>query len=307
MDRYDIVVVGGGPAGLTAALYGARAGRRVLVLEGTGFGGQIVNSPRVENYPGISQISGSAFADQLMDQVLGNGVEVEFSSVTALRREPEGFRLETEGEPVPARTVILATGVQHRGLGLEGEEALVGNGISYCALCDGAFFQNRPVGVVGGGDTALQEALFLSGICSKVTLIHRREQFRGQARLVEELRNRENVEFLLGYTISSLREEEGNFRGATVRNVEHGQETELTVDGLFLAVGQQPNNTPFSPPLELDEAGYVLAEEDGRTSVPGLFAAGDCRRKAVRQLATAVGDGAVAAVAACDYLDRHGS
>lgn len=301
---YDIIVIGAGPAGLTAALYAARAGKSVLVLEQGGFGGQIALSPRVENYPGIPQIAGSQLADQLVEQVLALDVEVGLETVTGFSKNEDGtFALTTEDGVHQARALILATGVTHRHLGLEGEEELVGRGVSYCAVCDGAFYAGRSVAVVGGGDTALQDALFLSASCAHVTLIHRRDQFRGEERLADQLRRRDNVTFLLSHVPTALTAPSGELTALGVKDLKTGEEKALAVDGLFLAVGQVPHNTPFAPQVVLDEAGYIRAGEDCLTNVPGVFAAGDCRTKTVRQLTTAVGDGAVAALAACNYID----
>ena len=203
------------------------------------------------------------------------------------------------------RALVLATGVQHRTLGLPGEEALVGQGVSYCAVCDGPFYAGKPAAVVGGGDTALQDALFLSGICSQVTLIHRREEFRGARRLVEQVLARDNIVCEMDSTVEELLTREGCLSGVTVRGRITGQVKQLEVEGLFIAVGQQPQNGPFSALIAVDEDGYLLAGEDCKTSLPGVFAAGDCRSKGVRQLTTAVGDGAVAGLAACRWVDEH--
>ena len=300
---YDIIIVGAGPAGLTAALYAARAGKSALVLEQGGFGGQIALSPRVDNYPGLSRVPGSQLADALVEQVLELGVSVDLAQVEGFEREGEEFVLTCSGRQERCRALILATGVTHRSLGLEGEGALVGSGVSYCAVCDGPFYQGRRAAVVGGGDTALQDALFLSSLCARVTLIHRRDQFRGEERLVAELRERENVDLLLSHVPVALEALGGELRGVRLRDLKTEQEHTLAVEGLFIAVGQEPHNAPFASQIRLDGAGYIQAGEDCRTSLPGVFAAGDCRTKDVRQLTTAVGDGAVAALAACRYAD----
>ena len=298
----DIIVVGGGPAGLTAALYAARAGRSVLVLEQAAPGGQIVYSPHVENYPGLPGMSGASFADGLTSQVEGLGVELDYTTVTGFAPWEGGYEVETEDGPRRARALVLAPGASHRHLGLDGEEDLVGLGVSYCAVCDGPFYQGKSVAVVGGGDTALQDALFLSGVCQKVTLIHRREQFRGEARLVEKLKERANVDFLLGYTPEELLTEGGEFSGLKLKHTPSGEVMDLTVDGVFVAVGQQPGTAPFANLVEVDGGGYFASGEDCRTTLPGVFVAGDCRTKTVRQLTTAVGDGAVAGLAAAAFV-----
>ena len=299
----DIIIAGAGPAGLTAALYAARAGKSVLVLEQGGFGGQIALSPRVDNYPGLPRIPGSQLADALVEQVLDLGVSVDLAQVEGFDREGEDFVLTCAGRQERCRALILATGVTHRTLGLEGESDLVGAGVSYCAVCDGPFYRGRSAAVVGGGDTALQDALFLSSVCAHVTLIHRRDQFRGEERLVRELRGRNNVDFLLSHIPVGLESAGGELRGMRLQNLKTGQDHSLAVDGLFVAVGQEPHNAPFAAQIQLDGAGYIQAGEDCRTSLAGVFAAGDCRTKSVRQLTTAVGDGAVAALAACQYVD----
>ena len=300
---HDIIVIGGGPAGLTAALYAARAGKSVLVLEQGGFGGQIALSPRVENYPGIPHMAGNLLADALVEQVLAQDVDVEVETVTAFSGENGAFTVTTEDGQHPCRAIILATGVTHRHLGLEGEEELVGRGVSYCAVCDGAFYHGRRVAVVGGGDTALQDALFLSATCAHVTLIHRRDQFRGEEKLVRQLQGCKNVDILLSHIPVGLESLDGELRGVALRDLKTGREFNLPVEGLFLAVGQEPHNGQFADLIRLTAGGYVDAGEDCRTNVPGVFVAGDCRVKEVRQLTTAVGDGAVAALAACKYVD----
>ena len=302
---YDVIVVGGGPAGLTAALYAARAGKDVLVLEGESTGGQIQYSPLVDNYPGLPGMSGAQFAQTLTEQVQALGVCVRMEAVTFLRTQNGLLELTTSRGRYSAPALVLATGVSHRKLGLPGEDDLIGLGVSYCAVCDGAFYQGRPVAVVGGGDTALQDALFLSGICSQVTLIHRREEFRGGRRLVEQVLARDNIACEMDSTVEELLTREGGLSGVTVRNRITGQAKQLEVEGLFIAVGQQPQNGPFSALIAVDEDGYLLAGEDCKTSLPGVFAAGDCRSKGVRQLTTAVGDGAVAGLAACRWVDEH--
>lgn len=299
---YDIFVVGGGPAGLTAALYAARAGKTVAVAERESTGGQIVYSPLVENYPAVPAMSGADFAQRLTEQVEALGVALIYDEVIALDRQEDGFSVQCTGGTYRCRAVVLATGAAHRHLGLEGEEALVGCGVSYCAVCDGAFYTGRDVAVVGGGDTALQDALFLSNSCRSVTLIHRRDQFRGEAQLVRRVQARENIRILYSHTVESLHQSGGELTGVTVKDAKTGALHDLTVDGLFAAVGQLPQSQPFAA-LVATEAGYYQAGEDTLTGCAGVFAAGDGRVKSVRQLTTAVGDGAVAGLAACGYVD----
>lgn len=302
---YDVIVVGGGPAGLTAGLYAARAGKDVLILEGETPGGQINFSPLVDNYPGLPGVSGSQFAENLTQQVQSQGAHIRQEMVSVLRTQGGRVELTTEKGRYTGTALVLATGVTHRKLGLAGENELIGAGISYCAVCDGAFYQDRPVAVVGGGDTALQEALFLAARCSKVTVLHRRDLFRGESRLVEQLRERENVELLLSHRVDELLSGEEGLTGIRVMDLKQGQTRELAVDGLFVAVGQEPRNEVFANLIMTDDRGYFLAGEDCATSLPGVFAAGDCRVKRVRQLTTAVGDGAVAGLAASAYVDEH--
>ena len=302
---YDIVIVGGGTAGMTAAIYGLRAGKKVLLIEGTTFGGQITLSPHVENYPGIAEVSGSEFATAMAEQVSALGAELEYTKVKAVRKDGGNKIVVTEDAEIPCRTVILATGVTHRHLGVPREEALVGAGVSYCAVCDGAFFKGSDVAVVGGGSTALQDAVFLSEYCSHVYVIHRRDEFRGEKHLVASLSERENVSFVLDSVVSEIKGTDA-VESVGILNKKTGEASELKVEGVFIAVGQKPNNDPFEETVKLNEEGYILAAEDCMTSCPGIFAAGDCRTKEVRQLTTAAADGSVAALAACRYIEELG-
>lgn len=308
---YDIIIVGGGTAGLSAAIYGVRAGRKVLILEAKSYGGQIINSPEVENYPGIRKISGMEFAKGLYEQATGLGAEFRQGQVIRVE-EQENCRVvvvsgvdksgsDREEQKYETKTVILATGARNRPLGVAREQELTGAGVSYCATCDGMFFRGRQVAVAGGGSTALEDAAFLSNYCEKVYLIHRRNQFRGEERLVENLRQKENVEFVLDTVVTGLLGET-ILEGIRIQDVATKEERELAVSGLFVAVGQMPDNKDFAGLVALDEKGYIQAAEDCRTDTPGIFVAGDCRTKDVRQLATAAADGAVAALAACEYI-----
>lgn len=299
---YDIGIVGGGTAGMTAAIYGQRAGKRTIIIEGAGFGGQIVSSSNVENYPGIASVSGSEFSMNLLDQAMKLGAETEMEQVTGIRDEGPIKVIETTGREYPCRSVILATGVTHRHLGVPGEERLTGAGVSYCATCDGAFFRGKEVAVVGGGSTALQDAEFLSNYCSKVYLIHRRDEFRGENSIVKRLEQKENVEFILSATVKEIVGENA-VEALILNHKKNGEESRLPVSGVFIAVGQIPQNDRFAEVVKLDGSGFILAAEDCVTSHPGIFAAGDCRTKEVRQLTTAAADGAVAALAACKYTD----
>lgn len=298
----DIIVIGGGPAGLTAALYAARAGKTVQVIEREATGGQIALSPLVENYPAIPAMAGADFAFQLTEQVEKLGVEIIYGEATAVEPVLMGFAVTVDGEAKAARAVVLATGAAHRHLGLEGEEDLVGMGVSYCAVCDGAFFSGRDVAVVGGGDTALQDALFLANSCHHVTLIHRRDEFRGEQRLVEQVEKRENISVLYSHIVEELRSENGELSAIVVKDLKSGESKTMALAGLFAAVGQAPQSAPFAQ-LVATQGGYYDAGEDCCSNAEGVFVAGDGRVKTVRQLTTAVGDGAVAGLAACKYVD----
>lgn len=297
---YDIIIIGGGPAGLTAATYACRAGKRVLILEKSAFGGQITWSPRVENFPSIVSISGVELGDRLLEQAMAQGAEVELEEAAAILPEGDVKRVRTaSGAEYVGRAVIIATGARPRPLGIAREEALVGSGVCYCAVCDGAFYNGRPVAVNGGGNSALQDAMLLSEKCSRVYLIHRRAEFRGEAKLVEALRARDNVELLMDTRVVELLGE-AELTGIVVEGRD-GRRT-LDVEGLFVAIGHAPDNAAFSPLIDLDGAGYADADEACTTRTPGVFVAGDCRKKSVRQLTTAVADGACAALAACAWL-----
>ncbi len=298
---YDIAIVGAGPAGLSAAIYGTRAGKSVVVFEAMTYGGQIVNTPEIENYPGIRQISGFDFATGLYEQATGLGAEVVYEKVTGIEDNGSYKRVLTESGSYEARSVILATGAKNRPLGLDHEQELIGAGISYCATCDGAFFKGKDVAVVGGGSTALEDAAYLCGYCRTVYLVHRRSQFRGEEAVVEKLRQKPNIIFELDSRVIRLNGE-SRLESIEVEQVQTGEIRTIPVDGLFVAIGQMPDNQAFSDLVNVDDAGYIRAMESCETNVPGIFTAGDCRTKKVRQLATAAADGAVAALAACDYL-----
>ena len=293
----DVIIVGGGCAGLTAALYAARAGKSVLVFEAENIGGQITAAPYVDNYPGIPHVSGMAFADGLYQQVIDLGVEVELDRVLSIQDTAEGKIVTAEGGEYSGKTVIIATGAKHRKIGLPQEDKWIGHGISYCSVCDGAFYKGSPVAVVGGGNTAMCDALFLASICESVTIIHRRCEFRADAHLLERVRKAENVRILTDSIVEELTGEK-NLSGIRVRNCASGDVQDLAVEALFVAIGQVPQNAAFAHLLDTDEEGYLIAGEDARTNVAGIFAAGDCRTKEIRQLTTAVADGANAAMAA---------
>ena len=303
---YDILIVGGGPAGLTAAIYAARAGKRTAILEKEAFGGQIASAPLVENYPGILSISGAELARQMTEQARTFGAEIVYTEAAGLEKTSAGFLVSCTDGVREAKTVILATGAAHRQLGLPGETALTGCGISYCAVCDGAFYEGADVAVVGGGDTALQDALFLANTCRSVTLIHRRDTFRASAQLVRRAQAQENIRILRSCTVQRLLLSDDSLQGAELLNGKTGETERIYVEGLFVAVGQTPQSAPFEDAVAT-ENGYYLAGEDTNTCHPGVFAAGDGRKKQVRQLTTAVSDGAAAALAACRWLDAQQS
>ena len=303
---YDILIVGGGPAGLTAAIYAARAGKRAAILEKEALGGQIASAPLVENYPGILSISGAELARQMTEQARAFGAEIVYTEAAGLEKTSAGFRVSCTDGAREAKAVILATGAAHRQLGLPGEAALTGCGISYCAVCDGAFYEGADVAVVGGGDTALQDALFLANTCRSVTLIHRRDAFRASAQLVRRAQAQENIRILRSCTVQKLLLSDDSLQGAELLNGKTGETERIYVEGLFVAVGQTPQSAPFEDAVAT-ENGYYLAGEDTNTCHPGVFAAGDGRKKQVRQLTTAVSDGAAAALAACRWLDAQQS
>lgn len=302
----DIAVIGGGPAGLTAALYAARAGKSVTVYERECIGGQITRAPQVENYPGTGRVSGLQLGDSMAAQAEVAGAEISLTDVQKIVKESSGiFRLDTDDGEYYAKAVIYACGARPRTLGLPGEAELIGHGISYCALCDGSFFKNQDVAVVGGGNSAFDDALLLSERCHHVTLIHRRSSFRAEQILVERVKQRNNLSLLTGMTVSELIQENGQLAGLTLK-IETEKADTLPVSGLFVALGRLPDTELLTGLAALDENGYVFTDEKmAIPETPGLFVAGDCRIKSVRQLTTAISDGTVAAVSACTYLEQQ--
>ena len=290
---YDVIVVGAGPAGLTSALYALRANKKVLVLESKVYGGQIVNASLVENYPGMPKVSGFDFATNLYNQVVDLGGEVNFETV--IRVEPELSVTTNEGT-YKGKSVILATGAENRHLGLDREDELVGSGVSYCATCDGAFFKGQDVAVMGGGNTALEDAIYLSNLCNKVYLIHRRDEFRGEHKYVEEIDKKDNIEKVMNSNISKLNGESSLESIEVINN--DGSTRELKVSGLFVAIGQEPKNEIFKNVVDLDEKGYIISSDGVHTKTPHIYVAGDARVKDLRQLTTAVSDGSIAATVA---------
>ena len=303
---YDMVIVGAGIAGLTAAIYGRRAGKSVLVLEGKVYGGQIINTFSIENWPGDYKVSGVDLMGKIYRQAMDLGAEVEFEEVAEIVDKGEYKEIVGEDEKYQAKTVILAVGAEDKKLDIPGEEKLAGRGVSYCATCDGALFKDKTVAIIGGGNTALYDALYLSNIVKKIYLVHRRDEFRGDAALVKRVQAKENVEFILGYVPEEI---VGDKKVSGVKLAPSGlvEEVsdghELAVDGIFVAVGEKPATEKFATLVELDKNGYIVAVEDCKTSRDGVYVAGDCRTKKVRQLVTAASDGAVAAEAAVHYLE----
>ena len=301
---YDIVIIGGGPAGMTAALYARRNGKSALVLEKGGFGGQITYSPRVENFPGTLSMSGNEFADKMLEQIMAQGADVEVTRATEIRDEGKIKRVLTEdGTEYQTKAVILAAGVKHRMLGLPGETELVGSGISFCAVCDGEYYRDQVVAVAGGGNSALQEATLLAELCKEVILVQDLDYFTGEEKLSAALLQRPNVRAVTGTVIDSINTVKGSIRSLSLRHKATGETSELDCDGLFVAIGLIPENEAFKNVVPLNDYGYAASGEDCETGTPGVFAAGDCRQKSVRQLTTAAADGAVAALAACRYID----
>ena len=299
---FDLIIVGAGTAGLSAAIYGVRAGKSVLVLEGGAYGGQIINTPEIENYPGIKKISGFEFATNLYNQAKELGAEIRFEKVLSVQEKNGHKIVVTKDKEYEAKAVILATGAKNRNLGIEKEQELVGKGVSYCATCDGMFYRGKVVAVNGGGNTAVEDATFLSEYVEKVYVIHRRDSFRADKAEVDRLVAKKNVELVLNSTIKALESNASGLTGILVVDKD-GKERRIQVDGLFVAIGQAPDNEAFRNEVDLDSKGYISAGEDCSTKTAGIFTAGDCRTKAVRQLATAASDGAVAALAAVNYIN----
>lgn len=298
---YDIVIIGAGPAGLTAAIYARRAEKSVLILEKENFGGQITYSPLVENYPGIPSASGNEIAERFVEQALSLGVDIELGEVTDIKHiDGVNIVVASCGE-YEANAVIIAAGSKHRRLGLENEDALVGNGVSYCAVCDGAFFKGKDVAVIGGGNSALQEAVLLSKTCNKVTIIQNLPYLTGEKKLADALSKLENINIMFGKTVTKLCGTSS--LDSVIVTDESGNESKIKVDGVFVAIGQTPENEPFKGVASTDERGYIISDESCVTKTNGVFVAGDCRTKAVRQITTATADGAAAALAAIRYTD----
>ena len=299
----DIIVIGAGPAGMTAALYALRADKSVLLLEKENFGGQITYSPKLENYPSVMEISGSAFAEQMLTQVMAHGASIELAEATKITDCKTHKIVSTEYGDFEGKAVIIATGSKHRHLGLEGEEELIGAGISFCAVCDGSFFSGKKVAVIGGGNTALQEAVMLSDLCSEVIIIQNLSFMTGEKKLLQILEGKSNVRMIFDTVVTSLQSNNGELCAISLKNTKNDKASSLSLDGMFVAIGQKPENDAFANVTGLDNYGYIISDENCLTDTEGIFVAGDCRTKKIRQVTTAAADGAVAALAACRYID----
>ena len=298
-DSYDVIVVGAGPAGMSAAGYAARAGDDVLLLDAAAPGGQLMFIDQIENYPGFESISGFALAEKMESQASAFGVEIEYGEVTSLRKSDDGFTVSTSDGDVRARAVILAMGARHRHLDVPGEEEYSGRGVSYCATCDGPFFKGRRVVVVGGGDTALTDAVYLSRLCSSVKLVHRRNEFRAQKAIQDKMKACANIQTVTPHTIKEILGD-----GEKVTGVVLDDGSTIETDGIFIFTGIVPNSQIVKGLVELDDAGFVMTDAMMRTSLEGMYAVGDLRTTPFRQVVTAAGDGAVAAHMADEYLSR---
>ena len=296
---YDIIIIGAGPAGLTSALYARRANKKVLVLESKAYGGQIINASNIENYPGIENITGFDFATNLYNQVKKLNCEIKYEKVDKI---DENLNVTTNKNKYKSKSIIIATGVMHRKLELEKENKLIGKGISYCATCDGNFYKDKTVAVVGGGNTALIDAIYLSNIAKKVFLIHRRNDFRADYKYVEEIKLKNNVELILNHTITEII---GHNKLESIEITNQNNQTKelLNIDGLFVAIGQIPNNDFLKEIIELDENGYIISEDGVHTNINNVYVAGDTRIKELRQLSTATSDGAIAATTAIKEME----
>ena len=299
---YDIIIIGAGPAGMTASIYARRALKKVLVLEAISYGGQIINTLDIENYPVESHISGFDFSTKLYNQAVELGAEFIFEKCIKVDKNDSSFEVFTTSSKYQCKSLIIATGADNRKLGLDKEVEFIGKGLSYCATCDGAFYKKRDVAVVGGGNTALEDALYLSNICNKVYLIHRRDEFRGDNSVVEKIKGKTNIDLIYNSNVSKLIGDE-RLNAIEISNLD-GSKKEINVSGLFVAIGKIPENENFKDLIKMDDNGYIIAGEDCHTNIDGIFVAGDNRTKMLRQLVTATSDGAIAATEAIHYLEN---
>lgn len=301
---YDIIIIGGGAAGMTAALYSLRSGKSVLLLEKETIGGQISQSPRVENFPSIKEIAGNEFSDKLFEQILDLGAEFELDTVNKIEKNDNIFTVITEYSQYKSKAVIIAAGVKHRKIGIANEDELIGKGVSYCAVCDGPFYKDEDVCLIGDGNTSLQYAILLSNYCRKVYLCTLFDKFFGDKTLVDKIKERENIKIIHNVSLTEFKYE-NELTGLIFENTIDNSKLDLTVKGCFIAIGQVPANDIFANVVDIDEKGYIIANENLETKTPGVFVAGDCRGKKIRQLTTAVADGAIASVGAVAYIDRN--
>ncbi|MBR3439465.1 MAG: thioredoxin-disulfide reductase [Clostridia bacterium] len=300
---YDIIIIGAGPAGLSAAIYAGRAGLNCLILESTMYGGQITSTPEVENYPSVKKIAGWELADNLYQQAVSFGAQLNFESVESIVNDGALKTVITKENAYVCKTVIIANGAKRKHLGIEGEDEFSGKGVSYCAYCDGSFFKDKTVCVCGGGNTALEDALYLSNVCKKVYLIHRRNEYRAQKHLVDLIEKAENIEPVLSYLPVRI-SGDNTVKSITLKQKESEEEITLETDAVFVCIGLFPENASFSDVVSLDDNGYIIADETCKTSCEGIFAAGDTRTKELRQIVTAASDGAIAATAALSYINQ---
>ena len=300
---YDIIVIGAGVSGMTSALYSVRSGKKVLVIESDTVGGQIALSPRVENFPSIKQISGEELTSNLFEQITELGVDFELEKVEKVEKNGDLFTVTTDYETRECKSVIIATGAKARHIGVEGEDDLVGHGVSYCAVCDGAFYEGEEVALIGDANTALQYGMLLSNSCKKVYVLTLFDKFFGEPGLVKALTARENVEVHHNLLLQKFKQTDGELTGLVFKNTKDDSIFDIDVKGVFIAIGQAPENEIFANLVDLDKNGYIIANEDCATKVAGLFVAGDTRTKSTRQLTTAVADGSTAGLSACRYID----
>lgn len=305
-NKYDVVIVGGGPAGLTAGIYAARAGKSTAIIERGLIGGQITFTDSIDNFPAAPGMNGAEYAMKIQAQAESFGAEIimdEIVEVAAPETEGKSFKIKGNSDEYEATAIVLATGLDNRKMGISGEDGLISRGISFCAVCDGAFFRNKEVAVYGGGNTAVEDAAFLANICTKVTIIHRRDRFRAEQAVVDELKALDNVEFVMTSNVVGVNGENA-LESITVKNNETGETKDIAVSALFVAIGKIPNGKPFANLVATDEAGYFDIGESCEAGTPGVFVAGDGRSKELNQLTTAVSDGSIAATKACNYVDR---
>lgn len=302
MKNYDVIIIGGGPAGMTSALYSLRAGRTVLILEKENFGGQIANSPRVENFPSIKEISGLDLSNNLFEQILELGAEFELEEVIELTKENDIFTVKTNYNSYTSKVVIIATGVSHRKMGIAREDELAGKGVSYCAVCDGAFYKDKEVAVIGDANTAIQYSILLTNYCKKVYICTLFDKFFGDRIIVDTLKKKQNIEIIHNISLIELLGEK-ELNGLVFENTITKEKLQINVDAAFIAIGQIPHNDIFSSLVDL-EKGYIITNERKETKTKGLYAIGDCTKKEIRQLTTATSDGSIAAINASRYLDE---